>query len=274
MDDSACCHLAAGLSVGLCGIAAGYSIGKVGDSGVRAFMDEPRVYVGMVLILIFGEVLGLYGCVLNHVPNHEHNSVQELTFAASSSASSSTPKPRARSTTRAPNPPSTAGSPTTTTTTTPSPASTTPGPGLAPGYASPAWRPSSGGGSSALASRSNSRQWMHGGNGFICLNRRHSDGGLDLQLFFFFGLRYVPPPFCGSEGLEQRWVNARGEDTQGMNRVLFLLREGLVIILTRSGNPVATCNDSSRNGKREGKSFTCYPNSKTPTMNQEKPSRN
>lgn len=64
--NSACCHLAAGLSVGFCGIAAGFAIGKVGDAGVRAFMDEPRVYVGMVLILIFGEVLGLYGCVPSH----------------------------------------------------------------------------------------------------------------------------------------------------------------------------------------------------------------
>ncbi|SPO00217.1 related to vacuolar ATP synthase proteolipid subunit [Cephalotrichum gorgonifer] len=54
-------HLAAGLSVGLCGLASGYCIGVVGEAGVRAFMQEQKVYVGMVLILIFGEVLGLYG---------------------------------------------------------------------------------------------------------------------------------------------------------------------------------------------------------------------
>lgn len=66
---AACCHLAAGLSVGLCGIAAGFAIGKVGDAGVRAFMDEPRVYVGMVLILIFGEVLGLYGLIVGLILN-------------------------------------------------------------------------------------------------------------------------------------------------------------------------------------------------------------
>ena len=29
--------------------------------GVRAYMQQSRVFVGMVLILIFGEVLGLYG---------------------------------------------------------------------------------------------------------------------------------------------------------------------------------------------------------------------
>ncbi|RJE25009.1 proteolipid subunit [Aspergillus sclerotialis] len=56
-------HLASGLSVGLAGVAAGYTIGIVGDAGVRAYMQQSRVYVGMILILIFGEVLGLYGYV-------------------------------------------------------------------------------------------------------------------------------------------------------------------------------------------------------------------
>lgn len=54
-------HLACGLSVGLTGLAAGYCIGIVGDKGVRAYMEQSRIFVGMVLILIFGEVLGLYG---------------------------------------------------------------------------------------------------------------------------------------------------------------------------------------------------------------------
>ena len=54
-------HLACGLSVGLTGLAAGYCIGIVGDKGVRSYMLQSRVFVGMVLILIFGEVLGLYG---------------------------------------------------------------------------------------------------------------------------------------------------------------------------------------------------------------------
>lgn len=58
---SAFMHLGAGLSVGLCGGCAGYAIGMVGESGVRSLMNEQRVYIGMVLILIFAEVLGLYG---------------------------------------------------------------------------------------------------------------------------------------------------------------------------------------------------------------------
>ncbi|CZS83361.1 unnamed protein product [Fusarium graminearum] len=57
-------HLASGLTVGLTGIAAGYCIGIVGDAGVRAFMEQPKVYTGMVLILIFAEVLGLYGLIV------------------------------------------------------------------------------------------------------------------------------------------------------------------------------------------------------------------
>lgn len=56
-------HLACGISVGMTGLAAGYCIGVVGDKGVRAYMYQSRIFVGMVLILIFGEVLGLYGYV-------------------------------------------------------------------------------------------------------------------------------------------------------------------------------------------------------------------
>lgn len=58
-------HLASGLSVGLTGLAAGYAIGIVGDMGVRCYMQQSRIFVGMVLILIFGEVLGLYGWVFS-----------------------------------------------------------------------------------------------------------------------------------------------------------------------------------------------------------------
>lgn len=57
-------HLGAGLSVGLSGLAAGYAIGIVGDAGVRGTAQQPRLYVGMILILIFAEVLGLYGLIV------------------------------------------------------------------------------------------------------------------------------------------------------------------------------------------------------------------
>lgn len=57
-------HLGAGLAVGLSGLAAGLAIGIVGDSGVRGTAQQPRLFVGMVLILIFAEVLGLYGLII------------------------------------------------------------------------------------------------------------------------------------------------------------------------------------------------------------------
>ncbi|KAI1698585.1 ATP synthase subunit C domain-containing protein [Ditylenchus destructor] len=48
-------HLAAGLVCGLCGLGAGFAIGIVGDAGVRAMALQPRMFVGMILILIFSE---------------------------------------------------------------------------------------------------------------------------------------------------------------------------------------------------------------------------
>lgn len=62
-------HLAAGMCVGLTGLAAGYAIGIVGDMGVRSYMSQSRIFVGMVLILIFGEVLGLYGLIVALILN-------------------------------------------------------------------------------------------------------------------------------------------------------------------------------------------------------------
>jgi len=56
--------LGAGFSVGLSGLAAGYAIGIVGDAGVRGTAQQPKLFVGMILILIFAEVLGLYGLII------------------------------------------------------------------------------------------------------------------------------------------------------------------------------------------------------------------
>ena len=55
-------HLGAGLSVGLSGLAAGYAIGVVGDAGVRGTAQQPRLFVGMILILIFAEVRFFLHC--------------------------------------------------------------------------------------------------------------------------------------------------------------------------------------------------------------------
>jgi hypothetical protein len=40
-----------------------FAIGIVGDAGVRGTAQQPRLYVGMILILIFAEVLGKISCL-------------------------------------------------------------------------------------------------------------------------------------------------------------------------------------------------------------------
>ena len=56
-------HLSAGLCCGISSLAAGMAIGIVGDAGVRAVGQNDKLFVGMILILIFGEALGLYGLI-------------------------------------------------------------------------------------------------------------------------------------------------------------------------------------------------------------------
>ena len=57
-------YLSAGLCVGLSGLGAGMAIGIVGDAGVRAVGQQDKLYVGMILILIFAEALALYGLIV------------------------------------------------------------------------------------------------------------------------------------------------------------------------------------------------------------------
>jgi V-type H+-transporting ATPase proteolipid subunit len=61
----------AGLAVGLSGLAAGMAIGIVGDAGVRATAQQPKLFVGMILILIFAEALGLYGLIVGLILTYE-----------------------------------------------------------------------------------------------------------------------------------------------------------------------------------------------------------
>ena len=39
-------------------------IGIVGDAGVRANAQQPKLFVGVILILIFAEALALYGMIV------------------------------------------------------------------------------------------------------------------------------------------------------------------------------------------------------------------
>ncbi len=58
-------QLAAGLCCGLSSLAAGIAIGKAGDAGVRALGQQDKIFVGMMLILIFAEAIGLYGLIIS-----------------------------------------------------------------------------------------------------------------------------------------------------------------------------------------------------------------
>ena len=57
-------HLSSGLCCGLSSLAAGLAIGIVGDAGVRANAQQEQIFVGMILILIFAEAIGLYGLII------------------------------------------------------------------------------------------------------------------------------------------------------------------------------------------------------------------
>lgn len=58
-------YLASGLCCGLSSLGAGIAIGITGDAGVRALGQQDRIFVGMMLILIFAEALGLYGLIIS-----------------------------------------------------------------------------------------------------------------------------------------------------------------------------------------------------------------
>jgi len=57
-------HFGAGLAAGLSALAAGLAIGIVGDTSVRAYAKQEKIFVAMILMLIFAEALGLYGLII------------------------------------------------------------------------------------------------------------------------------------------------------------------------------------------------------------------
>ena len=48
---------------GLSNAIAGYAIGITGDTGVRYVAINEAIFVALILVLIFAEVLGLYGMI-------------------------------------------------------------------------------------------------------------------------------------------------------------------------------------------------------------------
>ena len=60
-------HLAAGLCCGLSSLAAGITIGILGDAGVRAVGQQERLFVTLILQMIFAEAIALYGLIISIV---------------------------------------------------------------------------------------------------------------------------------------------------------------------------------------------------------------
>ena len=54
----------AGLCCGLSALASGLAIGVAGEAGVKAYAQTEGIFVGMILILIFAEAIGLYGMII------------------------------------------------------------------------------------------------------------------------------------------------------------------------------------------------------------------
>ena len=54
----------AGICCGMSALASGFAIGVAGEAGVKAYAQTDKIFVGMILILIFSEAIGLYGLII------------------------------------------------------------------------------------------------------------------------------------------------------------------------------------------------------------------
>ena len=68
-------HFGAGLAAGLSSLASGLAIGIVGDTSVRAYGKQEKIFVAMILMLIFAEALGLFGLIIALLMNNTANKV-------------------------------------------------------------------------------------------------------------------------------------------------------------------------------------------------------
>ena len=57
--------LGAGLCMGVCGLSAGICIGILTDAGIRAYAQQPKLFTILIIMLIFAEVLTIYGFIIS-----------------------------------------------------------------------------------------------------------------------------------------------------------------------------------------------------------------
>ena len=71
-------HLGAGVAAGMASLAAGYAIGVVGDICCWAYAKTEKIFVPMILMLIFAEALGLFGLIIALLMNNRATSVAPI----------------------------------------------------------------------------------------------------------------------------------------------------------------------------------------------------
>lgn len=58
-----------GLTCGLSSLAAGFAIGVAGDACVRAYNKQTKFLTALMLIMIFAEMIGLFGMIIAMMMN-------------------------------------------------------------------------------------------------------------------------------------------------------------------------------------------------------------
>ncbi|KAH0569450.1 V-type proton ATPase proteolipid subunit [Spironucleus salmonicida] len=58
-------HFAAGLCTGFSALAAGLAIGVAGQTACKCVAQQPSLFVVMIIVMIFGEALALYGVIVS-----------------------------------------------------------------------------------------------------------------------------------------------------------------------------------------------------------------
>ena len=74
-------HLGAGMAAGMTSLSAGLAIGIVGDTCVRAYGKQDKIFVAMILMLIFAEALGLYGLIIALLMNNQASKYGDMCLA-------------------------------------------------------------------------------------------------------------------------------------------------------------------------------------------------
>ena len=57
-------YFGAGITCGMSSLASGLAIGIAGEKLVKAYAQTDKIFIGMILVLIFAEAIGLYGLII------------------------------------------------------------------------------------------------------------------------------------------------------------------------------------------------------------------